>query len=443
VTQHPSSGAGRVVGRISGPRAPAIHAFELTPAEIEARFRWARHQGHIAYLWPDVPVDAWRACLREIEHVTRLVLSTDRAAIEFQSPPGADTRATGIAAFTSGMGPLLGYWIDSGRIAAPADLAALLMLHLEHARRRAERMQRALIGTLDRLAAHDVEVVIIKSAHTARIYFPEPGVRPAADLDLVVAPRNVPVAVRVLEDEGYVRLKAQRKPYKSDWAPPDSPRTLRSLELTHADNPFTVELHDSIDRDFFGVRTFRLGQLGPANTTPAPEIHPAARVLLQPVLALSLAAHASEELHQLQLVRIVELVEVIRRDIGEGRTDWRELMATLRWTGGLRFVYPAFELAEQLAPGTVDEAARSELSAAATPRMRRVLERMGPGTAQRLEGLSLDERFLWTRGPAEILRRLAHMLWPTRGESRPLSNVYGERFNRLMRGRVSLRRKPK
>lgn len=423
---------------VSLPEPPAV---ELTPAEIEARFRWARKQGHVGYLWPDVPVDAWRACVREIEHATRHVLAVDHRAVELVLPPGSDARAAGIAAFTSGMGPLLGHWISTGRLAAAADVASLLRLHLEHGRRRAAAMRAALLATLDLLGERGIETVVVKSAHTAGTYFEEPGARPAADIDLVVPSRRAAQAAKVLAAAGHVLLKAQRRPRKSDWAPPGAPRVLRSIELTHADNPFTIELHDSIDRDFYGVRMLRLGQPGPGNTVPAPAIHPAALVLAQPWLTVFLAAHASEELHQLQLIRIVELVHVLQRDLAGGFTDWPELMSAIRFVDGMRFVCPAFELAEQLVPGIVHPAARAELQAAATPRMRRVLERMSPGTAQRLEGLSLDERFLWVGGPFEMLRRLALMVWPTRGQSRALHHVYGERFARLLRGRVSIRRR--
>jgi hypothetical protein len=428
------------VGTIGGVvRSPP--GLELTSAEIEARFRWARKQGHVAYLWPDVPVDAWRACLREIEHATRLVLGSGRRDVELILPPGGDAQAAGIAAFTSGMGPLLGHWLAAGRLTAPPDVTSLLRIHLDHGRRRSARMREAMHATLQLLAANEIDTVVVKSAHTAVTYFDEPGVRPAADIDLIVPARRAAEAARVLAADGYTLLKAQRRPWKSDWSPPGSPRVLRSIEMTHADNPFTVELHDSIDRDFFGVRTLRFGRLGPGNTVPAPEIHAWARVLAQPWLTVFIAAHASEELHQLQLIRIVELIQVIRRDIGEGHTDWPEVMSAIRFIGGLRFVYPAFELAEQLSPGIVDPVARAELQAAATPQMRRVLERMSPGTAQRLEGLSLDERFLWVGGPFEMMRRVGLLLWPTRGQSRALHHVYRERVTRLLRGRVSMRRK--
>lgn len=413
---------------------------ELSQTEIEDRFRWARRRGHVAYLWPDVPVNAWRAGLAEIERVTRAVLGTHTPPVALTPPAGADARALGIAAFTSGMGPLLGFWIEQGTLAAPGEVGALLRLHCEHGRRRADRMRTELTRVLDTLEAAGVSASVVKAAHTARCYFPEPGTRPAADIDLVIDPRDTRDATRALHDAGYELLKTRRRPWKSDWQPPGAPRTLRSLDLTHADNPLTVELHATADRNFFGVRTLRFGPLDARNTKPLPELHAAANVLVQPWLTTYLAAHASEELHQLQLIRIVELATVIRHDVLSGDLDWLELSALIGWLGISRFVFPAFELAEQLVPGTVDPAAMAEMAAAVPPRMRQVLDRIGPATAQRLVSTPLEERFIWSNGPVQTVRRFAHMIWPTRGESGSLRRVYGTRVTRLIHGGVPLRR---
>lgn len=454
-----SADAARIVGSI-GPAVPAFDV-EMSAAEIESRIRWARNQGHMAYLWPDVPVNAWRACLREIERVTRVILSADVAAdatmptthpdwpattwpahgvlgppVDLVPPPGADAQAMGIAAFTSGMGPLLGWWCETGRLSAPPDLETLLGLHLTHGRERASRMARALADTLELLGTQGIAAVLIKSAHTGRTFFAEPALRPAADIDLVIEPGRMSQAERLLASAGYQLRKLKHRPRKSDWVPPGVSETLRSVLLSHGRNPFSIELHDSLDRNFYGVRTLRLARPGPDNTRSLPEIHELAYGLERPWLTALLAAHASEELHQLQLVRIVELVQVLRRHT---TADWAALLGLIRQTEAARFVYPAFELAEQLVPGIVEAQARAEFADAATPRMRRVLERLGPATAMRLEGISLDERFLWARGPAETLRRLAHMLWPNRGENRSLGMIYGDRLRRLVRGRVRFR----
>jgi hypothetical protein len=72
--------------------------------------------------------------------------------------------------------------------------------------------------------------------------------------------------------------------------------------------------------------------------------------------------------------------------------------------------------------------------------MRRVLERLGPGTAQRLEGLSIDERFLWASGPIETLRRFADLIRPPHDHAQPIREYYADRLRRLVLGRVTFLR---
>src|SRR5690606_32656041 len=131
-----------------------------------------REQGHPGYVWPDVPVADWRAALHAIEHATAALLASP------QRPPRLDTPAGGalalsVAAYTSGLGPYLGHAIETGALGADDEAAALLALRLEHARRRARRLDAELTRALDVLGGAGILVTVLKSAHTAREYFPE------------------------------------------------------------------------------------------------------------------------------------------------------------------------------------------------------------------------------------------------------------------------------
>lgn len=424
---------------------PAVH--DLAPAEIEARVQWARRQGYVAWFWPDVTLPAWRACLLEIEHVaSQLIAASGAGFADSPQPParldlprGTDARAMGIAAFTSGMGPLLGHWIESGRLDALEDVRSVLRLHLDHSRGRARHMRAATRAALDLLGDIGTQPILVKAAHTSHALFEQPGLRPAADVDLVVRRAEFDDAEAALIRAGYRLLKRRRDPRKSDLVPPGAPTVLRSLDLTHESNPFTLELHGSLDREFYGVRTLRFGFITHLMVEDAPGIHQHARVLSQPLHAAYLAAHASEELHQLQLIRLVELALLLRRDAASGALDWREMDALLANRAAHRFTYPAFALVERLAPGTVDPWFLARIEAFASDRMKRVLERMTPATAQRLDELSLDERFLWTEGSFEVVRRMLHLFRPPR-DGRSFARHWTDRLTRLVRGRVSIRR---
>ncbi|MCI0432549.1 MAG: nucleotidyltransferase family protein [Gemmatimonadetes bacterium] len=441
----------------------AALARDLSADALRERLRWARRQGHEAWVWPEVPIADWRASLAEIERVTRVMVSAgvpDEGSLghpdggpstaSFTLPLDATVRARleppcgvlplGIAAFTSGMGPLLGHWIDRGAIEAEPGVAALLADHLDHGRRRARLMREATVAAVSLLADAGIRVVLVKSAHTAAVYFADPDTRPAADIDLVVDASALEPAEAALARAGHVMAKRTRRPAKSDWTPPGVSTRLRSLDLSHADNPFTIELHAGLDRDFFGVRTVRFGPLLDHELAEAPAPFRPAFVLRQPLLAAYLAVHASEELHQLQLVRILELAMVLRRDARLGALDWSALKDRLRSCDALRFAFPALELAERLSPGALEGSFRERLHGAATPRMRRVVARVGPGTAQRLDGVSLEERLVWARGPVETARRLWRLISPFSGDARTMLRILARRLIRLAKGRVSIRR---
>lgn len=412
-------------------------ARELEPEEVRERLVWARRQGRPDYFWPEVPVAAWREGVRELERVATEVLSGRASSLEARDPAGA--RALGVAGYTSGMGALLGHWLEAGRVRGGESVGRLFALHLAHGRERAERLRQELGRAAEALMAVGIEPLVVKSSHTAVEYFPEPGARPALDVDLVVGARDFGVAEEVLAARGYGFGVRERRPRKSTWVAPGSPRLPRSLELLHADSQYVVDLHESLERNFFGVRT--LGPVSPAavSTRAAPELGAPVRVLRQPALLLYQALHASEGVYNLTLVRTVELVLMIRRDSGSGALDWEEVGALLESQDAGRFVYPAFAMAERLAPGTIEPRVLRLATAAATPRMRVVVAGLTPGGAQRLDVLSLRERFMWCATPGDHLRRLAHMLVPApAGRSvRRLTAKYVERLYRLVRGRVT------
>lgn len=413
---------------------------DLPATEIEQRFAWARRQGHPHWLWPDVPIHAWRASLGELERITSRVLTDPGAAPRLTLPSDVSTGALGIAAFTSGLGPLLGHWVEEGMVEAPREAGRLLRLHLRHGRLRWERMRDGLHQAMEALGAAHVPVTVLKGMHTAQAYFPDPGTRPCADVDLLVTRDDLPAAVEALGAAGYLQIRCQDRPPRVELQPPDRPQQLRSLALTHADSGWAIDLHASLERDFFGIRRVCPLPEDPQEHLRWAGLHPAARTLPQPLLTAFLALHTSEGLHNLTLLRLVELVLVIRSDVEKGTLEWGALREHLEESGGLRFTAPALQLAERLVPGTLDPAFLGRVHAATPPRMARILSGLRPSSAQRLHGLSLDERFLWAVGPVEHLRRVLYMLWPgwMRRSAGRVARLYLERAWRLVRGRVSL-----
>ncbi len=111
---------------------------EIQSEEVRRRFAWARRQGRPAWLWPDVPIDAWRSAMDAIGTATAALLAGD-GGVRLEGEP----EAIGLAGYTSGMGPLLGLWLEQGRLQASGAIAVTLGRHLTHNRLRAARMETA------------------------------------------------------------------------------------------------------------------------------------------------------------------------------------------------------------------------------------------------------------------------------------------------------------
>lgn len=408
--------------------APALpfHALDMTADEVERRFRQARERGTPRWLWPELPVERWMAGRRDIVRATAEVLAGRPARLDPDDAVGAE--ALGIAAFTLGMGALLGHWIERGRLHAAPAAGSLLRLHLAHGRARAARMAAELDAALAILASAGVAATVIKGMHTARAFFPEPGARPMTDIDLVIDPADVPAAEAALAAAGYRRQRGdfQRRPYHADWRPPGDAGRDASLALAHRDNPLTVNLQASYARAM-GTELLRMGRPVPADTAPMPGVRTPARVLAGPFLLALLAAHAAEHRENLLLVRVVELVLAARAGV-----DDCALRAFLDARRMAHHVYPALALAERLAPGTLDPALLAFLEARAGQRVRAAVDALELATLQRLDQPVAGGRALAVRGPADRVRAVLVWLAPHRSPRR-LAEVYRSRLGRLAR----------
>jgi hypothetical protein len=98
----------------------------------------------------------------------------------------------------------------------------------------------------------------------------------------------------------------------------------------------------------------------------------------QPLLALHLAVHAGHGLHNLTLLRLVELVLVIRNDTASGRLSWPDFAALATAADAFGYAYPALAFAEQLAPGTIPRHILSESARAASHRAVGIVRRLTP-----------------------------------------------------------------
>jgi hypothetical protein len=409
----------------------------VLPDEVSRRLAEFRRTQDPATLWPGLDEPRRVAAARAIESVARRVLAGERAV---PLDPREEHRAyaLGVAGHTTGMGPILGQWIEQGVVTAAEGPAAFFAEHLINGRSRAARIEREVLPAIDAFLARDVTPIILKGFHTARAYFDEPGARPMADVDLLVGASEVATAEQVLQSTGFRADSEALRPYKRDWLGPGVEDRVYSVERSDPRTKWTLELHASLDRiyhpgvvahlDSERARTQRFDVAGRPLLVLAPAL-----------LVVYLAAHSSQELDSMRLIRIYELATVIRAERASGRLDWTDVIATLERTGAARFTYPALTLVEDLAPQTVDARVLAMARDASTAAARHTVPRLAPA------GGSADERavlrqMMWTRGVVGVLQRFLRLFWPAAFD-RPgdVPRGWAVRLRRIRRGILSFR----
>nr|WP_299857123.1 nucleotidyltransferase family protein [Sphingomonas bacterium] len=402
----------------------ALDAFDLQPEVVRARFVLAARRGHPTWLWPEVSVADWQAAVANLADAIAAILAGRQARIT-----GAPA-AIGVAAYSSGTGPLLGLWLDRGLLAADDDVAALLRLHLHHNRLRMAMLTAETTRLATALAAGGVRPTLLKGLHTARGYFPEAGARPVSDIDLLVEPANEPVAAAVLTELGYIAGRPSRGiPPQRDWRRLEASEAPRTLSFVHYRDPWSIDVQHSLNRRYApGAPIARLDDLhgnGPAILGAA--------TLPQPLLLLHLAVHAGCGFQNLTLIRLVELILVIRHDGESGALAWPAFLDAGRRAGALGMAFAALQLCEELAPGTVPVDALTACHDAAPARLRRLVARLTPATAHRVARRSFAEKFVWQRTGLGLARQLIAEIVPAQATSlAEAARIYRTRAMKLL-----------
>jgi hypothetical protein len=205
-----------------------------------------------------------------------------------------------------------------------------------------------------------------------------------------------------------------------------------SYELWHARSRWKLDLHDGLNFDQVqrNVRTLQ----APRFTDVLHVDGVTLRVADPNELIALLATHASTELYSQRLLRLGELVFVVRRATALGTLDWSAVESSLAERDALRFAYPMLTLTERLAPGTVNADLLEHLSRATTARARAVTSGLSPTAPILDSGFSLRDRLIWAQGARATLRWMWTMIAPLDGASRrDQLRTYRHRAMRLLR----------
>ncbi|MEO7454760.1 MAG: nucleotidyltransferase family protein [Gemmatimonadaceae bacterium] len=392
-----------------------------------------------AELWPGLSEAARVAAAREIARLTGIVL---RSHVALDGEPHLDREgrhdsyALAIAAHTTGMGPVLGRWLEDGRIAAHERHRASLAAHLDHSRRRVARLRAGVLPAIDALLARGIPVTALKGYHTGSAYFDEPGARRMSDVDVMIPAECMQDAGVAIAQAGFSLASPALVPHKLEWIAAGVDARTHSVEVSDECTGWTLETHTSLDRRYAEGTWAHLDAI--SRTRPCELDGRRLRALDPASLLISLACHCSEELEASRLLRLFEIIQVIRIETDAGALAWDDVFDRLCSARAMRFVYPAFSLVEQLAPGTIDARIMNASLKDSTWFAKHTVSRLVPGGG-RIDDRGLMRQFMWTSGSAALARRLSHRFSPANtipGDARPGWRAH---LRRLASGALSLR----
>ena len=234
----------------------------------------------------------------------------------------------------------------------PAPLLQLLReLFLTSAARNA-LLYHDLAQVVTNLQQHGLRVAVLKGAHLAALIYPHIGLRPMADMDLLVAKGELAKAAAVLSDMGYttdrsqgIEARCQVSQHLAPFSQPPHPRIELHWTIASPTLPFQI--------DMAGIQ---------ARLRPATIAGVATRVLAPEDLLIHLCTHAAGHTpvpfcHGFRT--FCDLASVLRQH--RDALDWSAIQArAVEWRASLG-VYVALRLAGELVQAEVPSAALESL----------------------------------------------------------------------------------
>jgi hypothetical protein len=309
------------------------------------------------------------------------------------------------ASLVLGVGPLLHQKLAGVDWVEPATKTWLAQQY-EFNSQRLTKIQAELKAILACFTANGVAVMPLKGSILSVEYYPEPGLRPMADIDLLIQPADAERSSTLLQKLGYEPEATHWK--HTEFSKPDN-RAIASRTGEHPDNPRRVELHlhcresfggPTIDLTAFMWQTAAEGRLlGEVAMLPAVE-----------ALWLHVLVHAGYHIWQGK-GRLIYLIDLCRL-----RPHLADPEAVVQQVDA-RATYPALALLKRYFPQTISDQLLAAQHKRLSPAFRRWAESLDLVTASYLNpnppGLYLTKALKFSEGrPGEVLQALRFSLLP-------------------------------
>lgn len=200
-------------------------------------------------------------------------------------------------------------------------------------RERTARMLDACTEIVDAFRQAGIQTVLLKGAALAPLYYADPLLRPLADLDLLIQPKDLAASRDVMlkqlgfryysrsaEDDVY--LRGERK--KNIWA---------------ADNVHPVEVHFALREEYAGIGYEMAEMMWQASAERPYWQNATARIPSPPALLLHVCAHATSD-WLIQRGRLMHIDDIRKLCARMGPEEWHTFDRMVQ-PHTARFIYPA------------------------------------------------------------------------------------------------------
>lgn len=228
-------------------------------------------------------------------------------------------------------------WLDP-------TLKAWLVEQYRSNTQRLAKMHQELQEILALFGQHDLPLLPLKGSILSAVFYGDAGLRPMADLDLLIKPQDFANSIELLAQLGY-------QPEISHWkhiefSKPDNRRVV-SKSCEHPDNPRKLEVH-LYCRETFGGPTIDLTELMWQQAVQKDLLGEPALIVPPDILWLHLLVHTTYHMWQGKgrLIHLVDLAQLTPH-----LSDPLPLLDSVE----ARFIYPSLALLKRYFPNALDD----------------------------------------------------------------------------------------
>ncbi len=249
--------------------------------------------------------------------------------------------------------PWLAARLQEANVEVPEPVNGRLHTIAAASRERTCQMLNACNDILAAFRQAGIETVLLKGAVLAPIYYPDPLLRPLADLDLLIRPKDLAASREIMRNRlgyRYYSRSAEDEVYL---------RGKRKENIWAADNVHPVEIHFALREEYAGMG-YDLADLMWRESEERPYWQgTSARIPNPAALLLHVCAHASSD-WIIQRGRLMHIDDIRKLCVGMKTADWQTFNQLVQ-PNTARFVYPALAFAAKYSPLGLPQAVTDSL----------------------------------------------------------------------------------